>query len=47
MELRYFWTQKWGNSLMLLYPDTWSLPFKKDLVNIGEHYELMYYSIHQ
>ncbi len=32
---------------MLLYPDTWSLPFKKDLVNIGEHHKTMYYMIHQ
>jgi len=23
------------------------LPFKKDLVNIGEHYKPMYYAIHQ
>jgi len=32
---------------MLLYPDTLILPSQKYLVNIGEHYELTYYAIHQ
>ena len=32
---------------MLLYPNTRPLHFKKDMVNIGEHHEHMYYTMHQ
>lgn len=32
---------------MLLYPDTSHFPFKKGLVNIGEHYGLAYCAGHR